>query len=233
MDGVERVNDEPRALDFIQRRWDFQSRWNTENDTPARWRLIREAYEWMLPEIEKAGRRGRGISPYIFDWDFTPIERYAWQDIRPLALPLYPQFPVDRYFIDFADPVKKIGVELDGKAFHDEKVDRIRDARLWDLGWRIFRIPGFKSLPSGAPIFDQYDWRQELKCDEDLFLSRLSEWASRWSEGIFWAIKFVYYTSPTDQQHQFSSAAYRSLSVNRYAQFPIDPPDVEYDEELI
>ena len=38
-----------------------------------------------------------------------------------LGLPFYPQYPIGKYFVDFADPVKKIVIECDGKKYHQDK----------------------------------------------------------------------------------------------------------------
>lgn len=106
-------------------------------------RKIRERYSQIPYFVNEAGFR---LSPYdIYDWSlvFTPIEDNVWRDIRYLCLPMYPQFPVGKYWIDFADPHKKIGIEADGKMHNERREkDRDRDADLRRLGWRIFRIPG-------------------------------------------------------------------------------------------
>lgn len=90
------------------------------------------------------------IDPYaIYDWwkIFTPIEKLVWQDIRFVGIPMYPQYPVDNYFIDFADPIKKIGIEVDGKEFHqDVEKDELRQKQLENRGWKIYRIKGFQTL---------------------------------------------------------------------------------------
>ncbi|WP_253724679.1 endonuclease domain-containing protein [Burkholderia multivorans] len=83
--------------------------------------------------------------PYVIaDWAalFTPIEAAIWSDIRCYGLPFWPQFPVGRFVVDFADPVRKIALECDGAAFHDRAKDARRDAILADMGWKTYRIPG-------------------------------------------------------------------------------------------
>jgi very-short-patch-repair endonuclease len=83
--------------------------------------------------------------PYVIaDWVmiFTPIEAAIWSDIRSYGLPFWPQFPVGRYVVDFADPVRKIALECDGAAYHDPVKDRARDAALEKMGWTTYRIPG-------------------------------------------------------------------------------------------
>jgi very-short-patch-repair endonuclease len=51
-----------------------------------------------------------------------------------------------KYRIDFGDPTRKIGVELDGYEFHSSKdqftKDRERQRELEMLGWRLIRFSG-------------------------------------------------------------------------------------------
>ena len=101
-----------------------------------KWKAIREIYKLQ------GGLSGR--SPYFVDWAaiMTPIECCAWQSIRQLGLPMFPQYPVGRAFVDFGDPVRHVAIECDGKKFHDPQKDAARDASLWDLGWSVYRLSG-------------------------------------------------------------------------------------------
>jgi len=106
-----------------------------------RYAAIREMYDLMLPKLIERYR----VEPNFLPWSlmFTPIEDMAWQEIRYIGLPVYPQYPVGKYFLDFGSPKFKIGIELDGKEFHkDYKKDLARDEELLQLGWKIFRIEG-------------------------------------------------------------------------------------------
>lgn len=166
----------------------LKDRWEIGKDTPQRWQIIRDAYELMLPRIMEGY-----VNPYFLDWDFTPIENLAWMDIRGRGLPLYPQFPVGRVFIDFADPVRKIGVELDGAAYHDHAKDLARDTALLNQGWKIFRVKGrdaVKVVPN--PFENQYD----VVYAEDLRKALLG-WGMSDSSGFFWALDRVYYRTKT------------------------------------
>lgn len=80
------------------------------------------------------------------------------------GLPLYPQFPLFNYFIDFANPYLRIGVELDGKQ-HDQNVDQERDDRLAEYGWSIFRIAGLEANTAfeNQTDLDLADYPEELK----------------------------------------------------------------------
>jgi hypothetical protein len=196
----------------IQRSLGF--RWDAGKDTKDRWQIIRDAYDYLLPKIMEAGLRHSAVCPYILDWDFTPIERLAWMDIRGRGLPLFPQFPAGGVFLDFADPFRKIGIELDGAAFHERERDLIRDNKLVRLGWKIFRIPGkvaTKIIPD--PFEDPENFR-----DRREFTERVLDWALNDSSGFFWALhEFFYRRTPRDK-----SLAHDVLSRFQLAEFDLE-----------
>src|SRR6185503_8736245 len=110
---------------------------------------IRFHYDNLRPLIFEYGNKNpkRWVSPYgKIDWIklFTPIEYDTWQVIRSYGrLPLYPQYPIGNYFLDFGNPVLRIGLECDGKQYHlDKDKDNYRDEKLLNEGWTIFRVTG-------------------------------------------------------------------------------------------
>lgn len=121
---------------------DFHSLYTEARGWQSKFSVIRAAYKYRLPSILAAARTGHSINPNIVTWEFSPIEDNAWGQIRALGLPFYPQFPVLDHFADFADPFRKIAIELDGKKFHDKKRDDVRDSRMRKEGWEIHRITG-------------------------------------------------------------------------------------------
>lgn len=136
----------PREENYIHPGQDWPLRYRYAHTQGERWQVIREVYEYYTPAIFAAAakhRRGR-IDPYFLPWQFTPIEAIAWDQIRMLGTPLYPQVPVDRVFLDFANPYYKIGLELDGAEYHDRQRDLARDEVLLKQGWHIYRIKGFE-----------------------------------------------------------------------------------------
>lgn len=156
-------------------------------------RELREIYQKIMPKIISA--HPRIIDPYFVDWltIFTPIEKNVWHDIRILGLPLYPQFPVKGYFIDFADPVLKIGVEVDGKQWHQDKAkDDAREDLLHVLGWQIIRI-------NGSQTFDDYDStlreadEMGLREDDPLEYEKCVEKYENCSEGILKKLAIEFY----------------------------------------
>lgn len=111
------------------------------------WDALRFHYDMAMPEIMDADPWVYGIDPYAWEEvpgmvNMTSIERLVWCDIRQIGLVMYPQVPVLNYFLDFANPVAKVAIECDGKDFHDPIKDGERDARLAEIVWRVYRLPG-------------------------------------------------------------------------------------------
>lgn len=121
---------------------DFHGLYAEARDWKAKLSVLVLAYKYHLPNILAAARRGYSTDPNIVTWEFSPIKDAAWCQIRVLGLPFYPQFPILGYFADFADPFRKIAIELDGKKFPTGKKDDARDKRMRQEGWEIHRITG-------------------------------------------------------------------------------------------
>lgn len=157
------------------------------------WNAIRRAYEIEGPRI-CAGHVRRGPmyrhDPYFFIWRFTKIEDNVWHDIRYYGVPLYPQVPAAEYLIDFANPYYKVGIEADGKEWHDKEKDTERDKYLFKLGWKIFRVPGSKT-------YFEYVSREDDENDSD-FLRKIKNT----SEGVVYAINNVYFNGNLEERDQ-------------------------------
>jgi len=109
------------------------------------WNAIREHYKRVTPRIMAEIQCEWGIDAY--EWDgvifLTPIETWLWADIRECNAIFYPQYPVSRFFVDFANPKAKVAIECDGHAYHlDKAKDAARDRELEALGWTVYRFPG-------------------------------------------------------------------------------------------
>ena len=150
---------------------------------------IRSLYAAELPiwmaEYQETGRMNN--DPYIFNWQkfFSPIENLVWADIRELALPFCPQLPVLNYFLDFGCPYLRIGIECDGKAWHEDERDKKRDARLAEAGWSIFRIEGRECVRHLDQPWNEYG--------DDASIEHVAKWFMTTSEGIIYAIKHAYF----------------------------------------
>lgn len=152
---------------------------------------IRDHYEYLTPLImERSVKHPRSwVSPYCteIDWIkiFTPIEYDTWHSIRSNGrIPLYPQYPVLNYFLDFGNPYLKIGVECDGADFHlDKKKDNDRDYELKQVGWSIYRISGSDCWR--VPSAEYYDLVYHL--EEDRY-SILKEFYDTTVDGLIKAL---------------------------------------------
>lgn len=94
---------------------------------------FREKYKKLTP----------GVSPYsISKWGkMSPIEELAWQSVRFLAIPAYPEYPIGRYFVDLADIEHKIVFEIDGRKWHTvPQKDILRQSEIEGLGWTVYRF---------------------------------------------------------------------------------------------
>lgn len=136
---------------------------------------IREVYTEYGPVLEKGVR----LSPYDMgiDWidKFSPIEDNVWGAIRYLGLPLYPQYPAGPYFIDFADPFRKIGIEVDSIRWHKDKAkDAKRQGDIERMGWTIHRIPSrmtYKTRENYVDDAGAVDWEEYREdCAEGFLL---------------------------------------------------------------
>ena len=143
---------------------------------------VREAYikNWTGKERQ---------TPYKFgEWFeyLTPIERNVWSDIRSLGLPFYPQFPVGKYYIDFADPFRGIAIEVDGRIHDEQSVrerDNVKEMFLKSRGWMVLRIPGYTTYKS------RHDYEND---DPETGYVNERYW-THCSEGILEKLADVYY----------------------------------------
>lgn len=111
----------------------------------ARFDAIKAFYDHVNGRINSAPAHRWAMSPYVIDWTklFSPIEYMLWCEIRNAGAILYPQYPIGRYFADFANPVARVVIECDGKDFHtDWRADEERQAILERRGWTVYRITG-------------------------------------------------------------------------------------------
>lgn len=110
------------------------------------WAAIRGHYAHFNDQIMAERPNEWAIDAYAWEPTgirMTPIERMFWGDIRDANVVMYPQYPVGRFFVDFGNPVAKVAIECDGKAFHlDKAKDQARDRALADMGWTVYRITG-------------------------------------------------------------------------------------------
>jgi len=160
---------------------------------------IRSHYEYLTPKIiERSAKHPKGwVSPYCdINWNyiFSPIEKTTWHALREFGhAPFYPQYPVDRFFVDFGNPALKIAIECDGRQFHlDKEKDGKRDERLHELGWKVYRIPGRDCL---RPVSEEYHWLSYKR--KESWHRILSEFYIGTIEGLIKALAIEYFRYKT------------------------------------
>ena len=173
-----------------------------END-PRKWTAIRGIYGIIGTDE---------YSPYPVDWTriFTPIEKLAWNEIRYLSLPFYPQFPVGKYFADFADPKNLIAIECDGAAYHNVDNDSLRNGFFSSQGWTVYRVSG---ADCNRVIDIQWD---EIDDDFDDLASdvgiKVKDWLYKTVEGFVWALAHVHYNGHFKHKRLLQQEAMNVLS---------------------
>ena len=108
-------------------------------------KLVREFYKVASPLIlaEEQNKWATDPSAFAELFRMTPIESAVWERIREARAVFYPQYPVDKFFADFANPVAQVAVGCDGLEFHlDKASDAQRNTRFHEMGWTVYRIPG-------------------------------------------------------------------------------------------
>lgn len=159
--------------------------------------------------------QGTLTEPYLMDWFeiFTPIEKTVWQGIRNSGMLFFPQFPVFNFFLDFGNPYLKIAIEADGAKFHKKERDIKRDEKLWEAGWRVFRIKG-KECFNQAPLPDWYYDGEGWVCEEFLKCHYIES-----CDGVIASIRGVYFNDASymirDLEHRL-----KSLRKHTYIQYP-------------
>lgn len=174
--------------------------WHESQTIQKRWGVIREFYMRNMADIDKAGPYGWGIDAYeipIYE-SFSPIEELAWAEIRSSGIVMYPQYPVFNWFIDFANPSLRIGLELDGAAYHTPEKDAAKDEFLHAQGWKIFRITGSQMnryMPMPEESREDFDW---------------ADWFESTGDGVISALDRVYFRP--NQKGELKKLALRALS---------------------
>lgn len=162
------------------------------------------------------------ISPYsIIDWkeEMSPIEFETWKVIKSIGLRFKPEFPVSKYFIDFANTEHKIGIECDGAMYHtDKSKDIIRDIELYKLGWKIFRITGrecnkIPELSLSEILYNEQRHNEEISdLLEDFFMNSV--------DGVVEAIDIFYLGGLPGFKHM--DYVIKTLDAHRIINFPIE-----------
>jgi hypothetical protein len=112
----------------------------------------------------------------------------------------------------------RIGLELDGKEFHDSEKDKLRDQKLFEYGWKIFRVKGSECYTKHKQL-DEIELNDNNNSDETDV--ELETWFLNTCEGVIFALKEVYFTSKENRNNKYYDLALQTLYDHRLAEFPI------------
>lgn len=196
MSVIKDIYDRYQTIDELSRRYE------ESKSIQQRWVVIREYYQYCKPKIMANRRNGGGWSPYHLPFykHFTPIETNIFNVIRCVGLPFVCQYPVGKYFIDFADPYLKVAIECDGKQHrYRVELDNIRDKFLSSEGWNIFRIEGRHTFRTLANVVRELGLPEEYEVMEihDIKYSCMN-YIDQLTLSDYDRIKELYFTTTSD-----------------------------------
>ncbi|WP_262890238.1 DUF559 domain-containing protein [Pontibacter cellulosilyticus] len=119
------------------------------------------------------------------------------------------------YFIDFANPYLRIGLELDGEQFHEPEKDKLRDQMLADFGWKIFRIKGKECYKEFKTLSDLDEEDESSKYRE------IQNWLCNTCDGVIKSIETIYFDDRADTPNEYYQLALRSLNNHKLANFEL------------
>ena len=172
-------------------------------ETCERFWALRAIYESIGPELVEAGREW--TDPYNFDFCNmqSPIERLLWSDIRGNQLGLYPEYPISRFFVDFYNPAICVGIEADGKQWHNKERDTARDNEIFQTaGAALIRVTGAECHKGADTPHYRLHEGQITKQNYDHFLE---DWYLNSSAGVVKAMSVIFCGVPVpEREYQLS-----------------------------
>lgn len=122
-------------------------------------------YAWTLERLVYVADRIR-LGNAAIGVPFTPIESRLYEALRARLLEPIAQFGVGQLRLDFAFPEARLGVECDGREWHDAVRDAARDLKLKHRGWEVIHFSGTAINRDAAGcaeiVANQLSLRQEL-----------------------------------------------------------------------
>lgn len=158
-----------------------------EMDEFKRRELYKEGYDYLTPLIIE--RKGHFVSPYFLDWNavLNDNEFTVWCSCRGNNVPLFPQYPVGKYWLDFGNPYFKIGVEVDSKTYHDKEKDELRDEELKKLGWKMYHLTSREAFWATGKQYYDYD----LYYDHEEMIEKYKDYLIHTVCGVLMCINHV------------------------------------------
>jgi len=129
-------------------------------------------------------------------------EYNMWRDLRVWGrgLRFYPEFPIANDVVDFADPKKRIVIEVDSRLHNSDK-DAAKDKRLEQQGYRVIRINAKYTKRDIEELRDQIETLRDYNKHEDA--DRLKSALNRNSEIQVMGLRDEY-LEPRDEAVDYS-----------------------------
>lgn len=147
-----------------------------------------------LQEYEDAFRSGKHkLDPYLEDWRETlnEIEFKFYSDIKSIGVFLYPYYPVNKIFADFANPFEQIAVIIRYKK-SDENTIREKSSYLKKCGWIVYIMESKAVTYSAEDLFKRKYPNSTMNLTElepDDFLNFVNRYSTINSECLLYSIK--------------------------------------------
>lgn len=102
--------------------------------------------EWLIPanKYQRCCDLPFEIDPLRL---LNTAERMVNSDLYYFAMHMYPQYPILNYFVDFADPYRRVAIEVDGAKFHQDGEKELRRHKEIEAdGWTLYHITGAEAF---------------------------------------------------------------------------------------
>ncbi|MCX6222449.1 MAG: DUF559 domain-containing protein [Bacteroidia bacterium] len=135
-------------------------------------------FEERLKIREYYGIRPNPANKYGIEWKMSKLEEIAWGAIRNTAhcQNFNPEYPVGKYFVDFADPIARIAIECDSNMYHKgyNPKEGERQHFIEQHGWRVIRFNSrqilankYQEISERDGSFYDYDYQQQEEIDNN------------------------------------------------------------------
>ncbi|MBT8420482.1 MAG: DUF559 domain-containing protein, partial [Gammaproteobacteria bacterium] len=119
------------------------------------------------PETQVSPEYGSEYPPVSQPELVSEWERSFYRVLHKVGIHAIPQYPVEKYLLDFAIIVgdRRLNIEIDGERYHRNwdgelcRRDQIRNQRLMELGWDVIRF-----------------WVYQVRDDCDHCIERVRQW---------------------------------------------------------
>lgn len=176
-------------------------------------KALRRYYDSNMDSIMKTFYKSKYSwdSSYPTDWRkvLSEIELIIWDTLRTKGrIVLYPQFPVDYYFVDFANPGLKIGLEIKKNATNDPEKKQKRLEKIKNAGYTIYEVSGKEMYRSHFVTLNEIDLQSDSEAE---IYKELAFWLLETGDGVIQAIKEVHFEERDEYEEDESDFGWKNV----------------------